>query len=62
MDHLRVPVTMTVAQINRVLTILGKSPYDEVYDIVSTLKSQGDSAIRQANDANIEQLIKDRTK
>lgn len=48
MEHLQVPLSLTVAQVNLVLLALGKHPYNEVAEVIGTIKQQGDAAVNDA--------------
>lgn len=48
MEHLQVPLSLTVAQINFVLNVLGRQPYNEVSEVIRCIKQQGDAAVNDA--------------
>jgi len=48
MEQLQIPITLTVAQINQILNVLGKQPYNEVSDVIRAIKQQGDHAVDDA--------------
>lgn len=39
-------VKLTVTEVNYILIVLGKQPFDEVYTLISKLKVQGDSQLK----------------
>lgn len=40
-----IPLTLTVIQINQLLTIIGKEPLGQVMDLFMAIRSQGDMAL-----------------
>mgnify|MGYP001274291746 FL=1 len=45
MDHVEITLTLTVADINKILKYVGEGHYVDVADLVAKVKSQGDVAI-----------------
>lgn len=45
MNDVNVQLTLTVAQVNQVLAIISKQPLDQVIDLFTSIKAQGDRAL-----------------
>lgn len=51
-DKIELNIQLTVTEINYILSILGKHPFDEVYTIITKLKVQGDSQLKSLDEAS----------
>jgi len=46
MENPDIEITLSLKEINIILAVLGKHPFDEVAVLVSKIRSQGESAIQ----------------
>lgn len=46
MENPEIEITLSLSEINVILTVLGKHPFDEISQLIGKIRSQGESAIQ----------------
>lgn len=50
-DNENINLELTVAEVNVILRSLGKHPFDEIVSLISKIKAQGESQVKEMVDA-----------
>lgn len=58
MDNLQVPLTLTVAEINTLLALLVKAPFEVAHPLISKIKGQADPVLIKAQQEQREAELK----
>ena len=46
MENPEIEITLSLSEINVILAVLGKHPFDEISQLIGKIRSQGESAIQ----------------
>lgn len=51
-EKIELNIQLTVAEVNYILNLLGKQPFDDVYTVITKLKVQGESQLKALEQTN----------